>query len=248
MKIDLSKRIADIVTEVPAAETVLQKFGVDHRRAGNLTLDSACREAGIRAETVLHSIEQIATAAGNAEASDWNEASLVDLMKHVVEKHHAYCREELARIEHLLNKVVRKHGEQHAELRRIQSLFLKMGNDLKQHLLKEEQTLFPMIVRLEEARTRGTAPPRLPFGTIAHPIRMMILEHDTGNRELDEIRKLSSDYQAPSDGDTDCQELAERLKDFALDMKQHVFLEDGRLFPRAVALEEQSVAKASSHS
>lgn len=248
MKIDLSKRIADIVTEIPAAESVLQNFGVDHRRAGNSTLDFACREVGAPVEAVVHSLEQLAAPPRNKQAPDWNEPPLTDLMKHVVEKHHAYCREELARIEHLLNKVVRQHGERHPELRRIQSLFLKMGNDLRQHLLKEEQTLFPMIARLEQARIRGTTPPRLPFGTIAHPIRMMILEHDTGNRELDEIRKLSSDYRAPSDGDTDCQELAERLKDFERDMKQHVFLEDSRLFPRAVALEEQSVAKASSHS
>ncbi len=248
MKIDLSKRIAEIVTEIPAAEFVLQKFGIDHRRAANLTLGFACREADAPLDALVSSLEQAAPPSGNQQAPDWSQVPLADLMKHVVEEHHAYCREELARIDHLLNKVVRTHGERHAELRRIQSLFLKMGNDLKQHLLREEQTLFPMIARLEEACSRGTAPPRLPFGTIAHPIRMMILEHDTGNRELDEIRKLTSDYQAPSDGDADCQELAQRLKDFEQDLKQHVFLEDGRLFPRAIALEERGVAKASSHS
>jgi len=248
MKIHLSKRIADIVKEMPAAESVFQKFGIDHRHAGNLALDCACGEAGVPIETVVHSLERVTTPHGNEPASDWNEAPLIDLMKHIVEKHHAYCREELACIEHLLNKVVRKYGERHAELRRIQALFLKMGNDLKQHLLKEEQTLFPMIARLEEARSRGTAPPRLPFGTIAHPIRMMFLEHDTGNGELDEIRKLTSGYQVPSDGDADYHELIERLKDFEQDMKQHVFLEDGRLFPRAIALEERGVARASAHS
>jgi regulator of cell morphogenesis and NO signaling len=248
MKIDLSKRIADIVTELPAAESILQKFGIDHRRAGNLTLDFACREADARLDTVVHSLQQIATPSVGEQASDWNQVPLADLMKHIVERHHAYCREELGRIEQLLNNVVRRHGERHAELRRIQSLFLKMGNDLKQHLLKEEQTLFPMIARLEEARIRGGAPPRLAFGTIAHPIRMMILEHDTGNRELDEIRKLTSSYQVPSDEDRDCQELLQRLKGFEQDMKQHVFLEDGRLFPRAVALEEGGVARASAHS
>lgn len=248
MKIDLSKKIADLVTEIPAAESVLQKFGIDHRHAANLTLDFACREADAPLDAVVHSLEQAAPPSRNEQASNWNQVPLADLMKHIVEEHHAYCRDELARIEPLLNKVVRKHGERHAELRRVQSVFLKMGNDLKQHLLKEEQTLFPMIARLEEACSRGSAPPRLPFGTIAHPIRMMILEHDTGNRELDEIRKLTSDCQALSDGDGDCQELAERLKAFEQDLKQHVFLEDGRLFPRTIALEERSVAKASSHS
>ncbi len=159
-------------------------------------------------------------------ALQWNEASLSSLMKHIVEKHHAYCRDELGHLEPLLATVARKHGERHPELRRIQSLFLKMGSDLKQHLLKEEQTLFPMIARMEEARTRQTTPPRFPFGTIANPIRMMVLEHDTGNRELDEIHKLSSNYQVPPEGDADYQELMQRLQVFEQDMKRHVFLED----------------------
>jgi len=181
------------------------------------------------------------------DPSEWNEASLGSLMKHIVEKHHAYCRNELERLEPLLAAVTRRHGEKHPELRRIQSLFLKMGNDLKQHLLKEEQTLFPMIARMEEARDRQATPPRFPFGTIANPIRMMVLEHDTGNRELDEIRKLSSSYQVPPDGDADYGELLQRLKDFEQDMKQHVFLEDEQLFARAVTLEERA-ARAGSHS
>lgn len=181
------------------------------------------------------------------QAREWNEASLSDLMKHIIEKHHAYCRQELESLDPLLTAVIREHGERHPELRRIQSLFVKMGNDLKQHLLKEEQTLFPMIARMEEARTRQMAPPRFPFGTIANPIRMMTLEHDTGNRELDEIHKLSSNYQVPPEGDADYQELMQRLKDFEQDMKRHVFLEDEKLFPRAVAIEESAV-QAGSHS
>jgi regulator of cell morphogenesis and NO signaling len=247
MKIDPSKKIADIMAGTPASASVFQRFGIDYSRASNVTLDFACREAGAPLEALLDSLEQIATPSGKEQAPEWNEASLSSLMKHIVEKHHAYCREELERLEPLLATVIRKHGEHHPELRRIQSLFLKMGNDLKQHLLKEEQTLFPMIARMEEARTRQAAPPRFPFGTIANPIRMMILEHDTGNRELDEIRKLSYNYQVPPDGDTDYHKLVQRLRDFEQDMERHVFLEDERLFPRAIALED-GVARAGSHS
>lgn len=248
MKIDPSKTIADIIAETPASSSVLQRFGIDCGRASNVTLDLACREAGAPVATVLHFLQEVAAASGEEQAQKWNEVSLTILMKHIVEKHHAYCREQLERLDPLLNTVVRRHGEHHPELRRIQSAFLKMGNDLKQHLLKEEQTLFPMIARMEEARVRQAAVPRFPFGTIANPIRMMILEHDTGNRELDEIRKLTSSYQIPPDADAEYEELLRRLRDFEQDMKQHVLLEDDRLFPRAIALEQGGAARASSHS
>jgi len=248
MKIEPSKRIADIVAEAPVSVSVFERFGLDSGRTGDFTLDLACRDIGVPVEKLLRSLEEAVACSAGAPPREWSEASLTGLMNHIVEKHHGYCREELARLEQLLGTVVRKYGERHAELRRVQFLFLKMGNDLKQHLLKEEQTLFPMIARMEEARSRQAAIPRFPFGTIANPIRMMILEHDTGDKELDEIRKLSSDYQVPPDGDADYRELLQRLRDFDQDMKQHVFLENDRLFPRAIALEEGGVARASSHS
>lgn len=247
MKIDTSKRVKDIIAEVPASKAILEKFGIDHDRAGSQPLQFACRDAGISLDDVLYSIEQAAGGPAGAETKEWNEVSLAGLIGHIVEKHHAYCREELARLEQLLSTVVRLHGERHSELRRIQSLFMKMGNDLKQHLLKEEQTLFPMIARMEEARNRNAAIPRLPFGTIANPIRMMLLEHDTGDRELDEIRRLSSDYQLPADSDAAFRDLFQGLRDFDRDMKEHVFLENDRLFPRAVALEKGSTANSETH-
>ena len=179
---------------------------------------------------------------------EWDDDSLVNLMTHIVEKHHAYCREELARLEQLLSRVVRKHGDRHPELRRVHLLFAKMGNDLKLHLLKEEQTLFPMITRLEEARTRQAVPPKFPFGTIANPIRMMVLEHDTGTSELAEIRKLSSDYTIPADADEEYGALLRGLSCFEQDMEQHVYLENERLFPRAVALEQGGSAGMASGS
>jgi regulator of cell morphogenesis and NO signaling len=177
---------------------------------------------------------------------DWGKSSLSSLMAHIVDKHHAYCREQLERIERLLGMVVRTHGGVHPELRRIQLLFAKLGSDLKLHLLKEEQTLFPMIARMEEARDRNAALPRLTFGTIANPIRMMVLEHDVGNKELDEIRKLSSAYTVPPDASESYQALYQGLKEFDADMQQHVYLEDRQLFPRAVGLEQSNSASAGS--
>jgi regulator of cell morphogenesis and NO signaling len=172
------------------------------------------------------------------------QASLSSLMAHIVEKHHAYCRRELDVIEQLLRTAVRAHGDGHPELRRIQSLFAKLGTDLKQHLIKEEQTLFPMIARMEEAHNRNTALPKLPFGTIANPIRMMVMEHDTGDKELEEIRKLSSGFTVPPNGSETHRVLYQKLKEFNEDMQQHVHLEDRQLFPRAVSLEQASGAKS----
>jgi regulator of cell morphogenesis and NO signaling len=248
MKIDASKTIKDIVAEVPGSIPILLNFGIGLDRQDDRPLDLACQAAGVPVDDVVHLLKQNGLPQPETDTARWNEVSPSSLIAHIVETHHVYCREELGRLEQLLRTVVRTHGDRHPELRRIQAVFIKMGTDLKQHLLKEEQTLFPMIIRMEDARSRQAALPRLSFGTIANPIRMMILEHDTGDSELVEIRKLSSDYVLPADGDADYQALLEGLRGFERDMKQHVFLENDRLFPRAIALEQEGAASRSAHS
>ena len=110
------------------------------------------------------------------------------------------------------------------------------------HLVKEEQTLFPYITKMEDAVTRGMPFPRPPFGTVQNPVRMMVLEHDNAGAVLHEIRKLSGDYRVPPDGCHSFQALYEGLTSFESDMHQHVHLENNVLFPRAVAIEDAAAS------
>lgn len=172
----------------------------------------------------------------------WNEKSLGSLAEHIVETHHVFCRQEVVRIATLFKEVIDKHGKDHPELKRLQTLFFKMSRDLSMHLLKEEQTLFPYIVRVEEAVNGKTPVSWPPFGTVRNPIRMMVLEHDQTDREMEEIRQLSKHYTPPADSCERYAALYDSLAAFDRDMQQHIDIENNLLFPRAVALEEEACA------
>ena len=75
----------------------------------------------------------------------------------------------------------------------MEALFSTIAKDLLMHLIKEEQTLFPYIARVEEAVQQKLAVSWPPFGTVENPIRMMVLEHDQTGEELKEIGRLSND-------------------------------------------------------
>ena len=82
-------------------------------------------------------------------SKDWSDQSLASLMDHIVQTHHAFCRGEAARIALLSKEAIDKQGKSHPELKRIHDLFFQMSRDLLMHLLKEEQTLFPYIAKVE---------------------------------------------------------------------------------------------------
>ena len=173
-------------------------------------------------------------------SENWNDRSLASLIEHIVETHHVFCRREVVRLAALFKEVIDKHGKDHPELKRIQALFFKMSRDLSMHLLKEEQTLFPYITRVEEAVGRNNPVSWPQFGTVENPIRMMVLEHDQTDEEIKEIRKLSKEYTPPADASDRYAALYEGLAAFDRDMQRHIDFENNLLFPRAVAMEEQA--------
>jgi regulator of cell morphogenesis and NO signaling len=159
------------------------------------------------------------------------------LVAHIQGTHHVYTREAIARIPRLIEKVVAAHGANHPELRRIETVFAGLAQELAMHMMKEEMVLFPHVVRMEEASLAGEPALPPPFGTVRNPVRMMEHEHDSAGAALRELRSLSSDYSAPADGCLTYRTLYGAMAEFEADLHQHIHLENNVLFPRAVELE-----------
>jgi regulator of cell morphogenesis and NO signaling len=102
---------------------------------------------------------------------------------------------------------------------------------------KEEQVLFPYILRMEQEVLAGRAVPEPPFGTLQNPIRMMAFEHDQAGKALEGIRKASSNFAVPADGCNSYQTLYQALPTLEADLHQHIHLENNLLFPRALSME-----------
>jgi len=179
-----------------------------------------------------------------SQSSDtWDDKLLSDLINHIVDTHHAFCRHELAKLSLLFKEAITRHGKDLPELKRLEALFAKMAKDLQMHLVKEEQTLFPYIARVEDA-VQHNAPVSWPaFGTVENPIRMMVMEHDQTGDELRQIRRLSNNYAPPLGATESLAALYDSLRTFDRDMAAHIYAEDRLLFPRAIAIEEQACTR-----
>jgi len=238
MSIDTQRTVSEIALERPQAAAVFEKLGIDYCCGGKKPLAAACEEAGVD----LNHVEGLLEGAGNGQSGDvnWSEQSLASLISHIVEKHHAYCREEGLRLQPLLAKVVSKHGEHNPELSQVQDAFSSLRNELGMHMMKEEQMLFPYIIALEDSATHKSAPPRAPFGTVQNPVRMMVQEHDDAGHLLKEIRSLTGNFTAPQNACTSFKALYQGLEAFEADLHRHIHLENNILFPRAINLEDAS--------
>ena len=192
-------------------------------------------------QEVLERLKQCAESASQTPSTqDWRRASLADLIANITATHHTFVRSECPRIQGLATKVVGVHGKNHPELQQVQELFAALSEELTVHLMKEEQILFPYILRMEESALAGEPAPPAMFGTVMNPIGMMMREHDGAGDALRALRSATNDHTLPGDACISYRTLYQALQGFEADLHQHIHKENNILFPRAVAMEARS--------
>jgi len=238
MPIATTKTVGELAAETPNLTREFEKLGIDYCCGGSRTLGEACADAKVSIEEALARLEA-ASAESKPTDQDWQNAPVADLIAHINATHHVFVREECPRIEALAEKVVSVHGKNHPELLQVQETFAALAGELSVHLMKEEQILFPYVIRMEESVLAGEPAPPAMFGTVMNPVRMMMQEHDGAGDALKQLRALSNDYAVPTDACISYKTLYQALQDFEADLHQHIHKENNILFPRAIAMEKQ---------
>jgi regulator of cell morphogenesis and NO signaling len=239
MRITLENTVRRIAIDSPACIPVLESWGIDYCCGGQKSLKQACQDRHLPEMEIMEQLEKAASETTHDPVNNWDGRSLADLARHIVSRHHIYVRQQLVRLEHLGEKVRRKHAQAHPEIGKLFELLLTVRDELSMHMMKEEQILFPYIARLEHAFQAKHGIPEPAFGTVANPIRQMMNEHDDAGSLMTAIRKISNGYTAPADACASYSAFYAALKEFELDLHQHIHLENNILFPRSVRMEEE---------
>jgi regulator of cell morphogenesis and NO signaling len=230
--------LADLAATSLNAIRILEQHGLDYCCGGKQALGQACLTKGLEPEAILKKIDE--ANAVSAIERDWRTAPLDELVKHIIETHHAYLKLDLPVLQARIEKVVAVHGTRDPQrLPRLAELFSGLRSELEMHLHKEEAILFPFIEQYARAELRNLPLPRTPFGSIANPIAMMEHEHAGAGDALVEIRKLTGGFQPPSWACATVRALYEGLQMLESDLHVHIHLENNILFPRAIAMEKR---------
>ncbi len=238
MAINMMSSVKELALTIPGATRVFEELGIDYCCGGNKTLINACNNAKVPFAEVIESLSKAST--GNdlkSNERDWSNASVTELIRFIVDTHHVFTRQELARLERLVDKVCRAHQQNHPELGELREQIQLLAIDLTPHMAKEEQALFPYIVEMEKAINRGLPLPLPFFVTVQNPVRVMTIEHNKAGDLLKQIRSITNNFTLPSDACTTFHTLYQALQELEVDLQHHIHLENNVLFPKAIVME-----------
>jgi regulator of cell morphogenesis and NO signaling len=222
--------LGEVVTAHPSLARELERLDLDYCCGGRRTIDTACTEAGLDAESVVAELERNA---GEPTAPAWATMSVAELVDHIEAVHHRYLWDELPRLDALVDKIVGVHGRNHPELADVQRCFAALRAELEPHLRKEEQVLFPMIRELATAASL----PAFHCGSVANPISRMLAEHDTAGELLARLRVLTEGYTPPADGCASYRACYAGLAEVDADTRLHIHKENNVVFPAVLEME-----------
>jgi regulator of cell morphogenesis and NO signaling len=223
--LDPRRTVGELVAERPGRSRVFEEFRIDYCCGGRRPLEEACEEAGVEADRVLNALRDADATRPDTSERKWVGAGSAELIQHILSVHHDFLRRELPRLDGLIEKVVEAHGPNHPELSEVRATFLALRDELQSHMAKEENVLFPAIVRAEPGASPG------PFDG---PISVMEHEHAAAGRAMESLRSLTGDYTPPADACNTYRAMLDGLIEFERDLHQHIHEENNILFPRFV--------------
>jgi regulator of cell morphogenesis and NO signaling len=245
--IDENITIREWVVKYPQLRRIFGSYGVDYCCGGDKALKDAAATCGADLKALKGELENAIDKGPEVSGDDdknWAQVKPGELVDHILEKHHAFLREELPHIEKLLDTVHKAHKEVHGKLLlSLKSVFDALRTEIEGHLLKEEEILFPYINRIEKSAEKNEPLPRMHCGSVQNPIGQMEHEHDNAGSALAEMRRLTSGYTLPKDACVTFAALYNDLMRLENDLHEHIHLENNILFPKAIEMESSLVKK-----
>ncbi|MCX0378844.1 iron-sulfur cluster repair di-iron protein [Clostridium perfringens] len=221
--------LGEVVIVYPAVVKKFNDMELDYCCGGNKSLEVALKEKAVDVDKFVEDLnkEFKEFRFENSQYVDWREKSSEELINHIVETHHGETFRLLREIDPLMVKVFKVHFSHNPELlMKVHSLFGKLKCELEEHLLKEENILFPLMIKYDKAEDEKEKK------EIEEDIRIIVSEHEAAGDILKELAEVTEDYKVPEWGCISFKLLYDYLHNLEKDLFIHIHKENNILFPR----------------
>jgi len=214
----LDQTIGNIACEIPGATRLFHQHKLDFCCGGGKSLREAAEKRGVDMETLIEELERLSEKPNHGR--NWKETPPPELIEYILHLFHERHREQLPELIRLAQRVEHVHGERPACPVGLADLLTTIHQEMESHMMKEEQILFPMIIRGYYSLTPS-------------PIAVMRFEHDQHGESLARMEQLTNDITPPEHACNTWRALYLGLAQLREDLMQHIHLENNVLFLNA---------------
>ena len=215
------QKLSELAVSIPGATKIFREYDLDFCCGGSVLLEVAAQQKNLNLAEIEKRLTDLQQSKAENNDKDWTSASYAEMIDHIITRFHNRHREQLPELITLSEKVENVHGDRDDCPVGVAAQLEKIYAELSQHLMKEEQILFPMI-------KMGN------YAMASMPIRVMEMEHDEAGQDVEVIKSLTNNCTPPADACFSWKALYRRINEFIDDLMHHIHLENNILFPRVL--------------
>ena len=235
MEISPSTLVADIAYRHPESADVFEQHEIDYCCGGRRPLAEVCAERNLTFDALRSEIEAAVRRHAQRDAPLAPQASLAEILDHVLAQHHGRLRDDVPRIGRLCARVAQSHAARYPELVGIAQRLQRLCRTLEDHAAKEERVLFPLIRMLDGYPGLGHPP----VATLEAPIHAMTTEHDVIASALERLSQDTQGYAVPDEACNSLRALYCALRELERSLYDQMRIEEQILFARTLELERE---------
>ena len=214
-------KLSELAVSIPGATKIFREYDLDFCCGGSVLLEVAAQQKNLNLAEIEKRLTDLQQSKAENNDKDWTSASYAEMIDHIITRFHNRHREQLPELITLAEKVENVHSDRDDCPIGVAAQLEKIYAELSQHLMKEEQILFPMI-------KMGN------YAMASMPIRVMEMEHDEAGQDVEVIKSLTNNCTLPADACFSWKALYSGINEFIDDLMHHIHLENNILFPRVL--------------
>lgn len=215
------QKLSELAVSIPGATKIFREYDLDFCCGGSVLLEVATQRKNLNLTEIEKRLTDLQQSTAENNDKDWTSASYAEMIDHIITRFHNRHREQLPELITLAEKVENVHVDRDDCPIGVVAQLEKIYAELSQHLMKEEQILFPMI-------KMGN------YAMASMPIRVMKMEHDEAGQDVEVIKSLTNNCTPPADACFSWKALYSGINEFIDDLMHHIHLENNILFPRVL--------------
>ncbi|PTK30682.1 iron-sulfur cluster repair di-iron protein ScdA [Staphylococcus hominis] len=182
--------VADVVTDYPKTADIFRSVGIDFYCGGNESIEKVVgSKKNVDLKELLNELNQIDFTDISNQLNP-KYLSIPSLIQYIQTAYHEPMKEEFKNSTPYITKLIRVHGSQYPYLLDVQKLYQVFKNNMLEHTQKEDTVDFPKIIEYSNGQK---------ISDIENIIANLIPDHENTRDILNNIRRLTFDFQLPSD-------------------------------------------------
>jgi len=236
MLIQENMKLADVILHDHTLVPIINRFGI-HLGFGDDSIAEICRHQHLNIDffvTILNAFHDTHYFP-KEQLQNFPSALIIDYLR---KAHHYFLEEKVPEISILIDKMAEEYPLDKTTSNLISNFFKDYTEELKKHIQREEDTIYPYVLQLEEAVSKSRIDKELFKKISNYPISDYEAEHENIEEKLFDLKNILIKYLPEPKNDKPGYRLLRELFTLEKELNEHARIEDLIMVPKVKTLEE----------